>query len=197
MTAEVPAGICAAKTALRRLLRARRRAIPHTVRNAAAQQISMFADHIKTRAGGRIVSGFVALGSEIDPAALMARLAAEGVPLALPRVEGDRLVFHAHTVGEALVAGPIGLLEPPADAAIVSPGLLLVPLLGFDRRGNRLGYGKGYYDRALAGLPQAVTIGLAFATQEEPALPVEPTDQPLDYVLTEAGLIDCRAQRGQ
>ncbi len=72
------------------------------------------------------------------------------------------------------------------------PGALVVPLLAFDRRGHRLGYGGGYYDRTLAGLPGALTLGVAFAAQEVDAVPVGPGDMPLDAVATEQGVIVCK-----
>ena len=78
----------------------------------------------------------------------------------------------------------------PTGAAMV-PTLLLVPLLAFDRRGNRLGYGAGYYDRTLAALPGVRTLGCAFGAQELDSVPVGPHDVKLDAVATECGVITC------
>ena len=71
------------------------------------------------------------------------------------------------------------------------PGFLLVPLLAFDRRGHRLGYGGGFYDRTLAGLPGAFALGCAYAVQEVDAVPVAPYDRRLDAVATEREVIFC------
>jgi 5-formyltetrahydrofolate cyclo-ligase len=75
---------------------------------------------------------------------------------------------------------------------VVTPDVLLVPLLAFDRRGHRLGYGGGYYDRTIAALPGVYTIGCAYAVQEVSTVPSGPTDIPLDRVATERGLIPLR-----
>ncbi|WP_099903585.1 5-formyltetrahydrofolate cyclo-ligase, partial [Methylobacterium frigidaeris] len=95
--------------------------------------------------------------------------------------------------GDTLAAGGFGLSEPGPDAPVVDPRVLLVPLAAFDRRGHRIGYGKGYYDRALARLDAqgpVLAIGIAFSAQETPRVPDSPHDRPLDGIVTEAGLID-------
>ena len=79
----------------------------------------------------------------------------------------------------------------PADGAWVEPEVLIVPLVGFDGRGFRLGYGGGFYDRTLEGLKErrpTIAIGFAFAAQEMPEVPIEPTDQRLDMIVTEKGV---------
>jgi 5-formyltetrahydrofolate cyclo-ligase len=145
---------------------------------------------------GLIVSGFIPIRSEIDPGPLMARLAALGAALSLPCVvsRDAPLLFRAWAPGAPLVSGPMGTREPPADHTIVLPDILLVPLAAFDRRGFRLGYGAGHYDRtipALRAVKPIRLVGLAFAAQEVDAIPHEPHDQPLDLVLTEAGPVHC------
>ncbi|MDB5643970.1 MAG: 5-formyltetrahydrofolate cyclo-ligase, partial [Hyphomicrobiales bacterium] len=98
--------------------------------------------------------------------------------------------------GEPLIKASLGLLEPSPAAPALSPSVLLVPLAAFDRRGHRIGYGRGFYDRALAALGPVTTIGIAFATQEIPTIPDEPHDHPLDFVVTEQEIIDTRVLRG-
>ncbi|MCZ8182385.1 MAG: 5-formyltetrahydrofolate cyclo-ligase [Beijerinckiaceae bacterium] len=137
----------------------------------------------------RIIAGYVALRDELDPAPLLAALATAGFRLALPRMTASGLAFHAHELGSPLGKGAFGVAEPLPGAPIVAPDVILAPLVAFDRRGNRLGYGKGYYDRAFAAHPEAVRIGLAFAVQEVPAVPDEAHDLPLVAILTETGLI--------
>lgn len=143
---------------------------------------------------GPMVSAYWPIGSEIDPFPLVRRLKNEAdADICLPRVEDDgSMSFRAWAPGNPLEDRPLGLQEPPADTAIVSPTLVLTPLLGFDRKGNRLGYGKGHYDRALTGLRaqgRVFVCGLAFFGQEVDEVPHEPHDIPLDWVMTERGSI--------
>jgi 5-formyltetrahydrofolate cyclo-ligase len=87
--------------------------------------------------------------------------------------------------------------EPLKGAPEVAPDLLFVPLAAFDRTGNRIGYGAGFYDRTLRQLramKPICAVGVGYAAQEAPAIPAEPHDESLDYVLTERELIDCRAK---
>lgn len=146
---------------------------------------------------GGIVSGYWPLADELDPRPCMDRLARLGHPLALPRVRGRGrpLAFHAWRPGDELFAGPFGVMEPSPDAPVVSPRILLVPLLAFDRQGRRLGYGAGYYDMVLRDLrardPAPIAIGMAFADQEVEEVPAGPRDQTLDAVATERHLHRC------
>jgi 5-formyltetrahydrofolate cyclo-ligase len=94
-----------------------------------------------------------------------------------------------------LFAGPFQVMEPSPDAPLVTPDILLVPLLAFDRSGRRLGYGAGYYDMVLRDLrassPAPFAIGVAFAAQEVAEVPTGPRDQLLDAVVTEQGVHRC------
>ena len=103
--------------------------------------------------------------------------------------------MRAWRFGEPLARAVWGIREPATDAPEVEPDVILVPLLAFDRRGHRLGYGGGYYDRTIARLRAkrgAVAIGLAFSIQEVPAVPTSDRDVRLDLVLTERDIIDVR-----
>jgi 5-formyltetrahydrofolate cyclo-ligase len=91
--------------------------------------------------------------------------------------------------GTALEPAGLGLSVPPAESPEVDPAMLLVPLLGFDRRGGRLGYGGGFYDRTLARLRAAgpvLAVGVGFAAQELPLVPRDRFDQRLDWLVTES-----------
>lgn len=139
---------------------------------------------------GRVLAGYWPMRGEADPRPAMA---AHGGPLCLPVVPGKAqpLIFR-RWMGEALVPGPFGTSHPPDSQPQVIPSVLIVPLAGFDRRGNRLGYGGGFYDRTLQLLRESapvVAIGLAFAVQELPAIPAEPFDQPLDMIVTDRGVL--------
>jgi 5-formyltetrahydrofolate cyclo-ligase len=141
---------------------------------------------------GAVVSAYVAIGDEADPAPLIAALRARGHGVALPRVvrKGEKLAFHLYEPGAALVPGVFGLSQPAPDWPEAVPDVLVVPLLAFDKRGNRLGYGAGFYDRTLADLrsrKNVLAVGYALAGQEAPEVPHHAGDQPLDWVVTEEG----------
>ena len=127
----------------------------------------------------------------------MRKLADAGATLALPVVagKGKPLIMRAWSFGEPLAAGVWGIREPKPEAPEVVPDILIVPLLAFDRRGHRIGYGAGYYDMTIAALrarKPVIAAGIAFAAQEIAEVPTTPRDARLDLVLTEREVIDCR-----
>jgi len=141
---------------------------------------------------GRAMAGYMPIRTEIDPLPVMAAMAAFG-PVCVPVISqaGAPLSFHKWEPGCEMVAGPFGA-SVPASAAPVVPEVVIVPLVAWDRAGGRLGYGGGFYDRTLEGLRargQVTAIGYAFQAQEAQDLPLEPTDQPLDMIVTEAGVL--------
>ena len=146
---------------------------------------------------GAIVSGFSPLKSEINPVPLMRKLVDAGARLALPVVagKGKPLIMRAWAFGEPLDSGVWGIREPKPSAPEVAPDIMLVPLLAFDRAGQRIGYGAGYYDMTIAklrALKPVTAVGIAFAVQEIGSVPVTPRDARLDLVLTEREVIDLR-----
>lgn len=140
---------------------------------------------------GAIVSGFWPIGQEIDIRPLLRALHARGHPIVLPVTpkRGNPLTFRLWQPGDALIPEPFGTVRPAGEER--DPDMLLVPLLAFDRRGFRLGYGAGFYDRTLARLPGRFTLGCAYAAQEIPAVPAGPHDMRIDAVVTEQGVIRC------
>lgn len=142
---------------------------------------------------GPTVAVYLPIGSEIDPRPLIGKLIEAGANLALPCVQEDgSMVYRAYQRGDMLEQRPFGLLEPNQGVPEVNPTLVLTPLLAFDRSGNRLGYGKGHYDRALTKLREEGRVfvcGLAFFGQEVESVPAESHDVPLDWVMTERGSI--------
>ena len=124
------------------------------------------------------------------PAAAYARFFAEaGHTLALPRITDLKspMTFHVHTdpYDESdLEPGPMGLMQPAADAPSVEPGVLIMPLVGFTERGERIGQGGGFYDRWLAAHSETVAIGLAWDVQKVDELPVEEHDISLRAIIT-------------
>ncbi|MEL7049820.1 MAG: 5-formyltetrahydrofolate cyclo-ligase [Pseudomonadota bacterium] len=145
------------------------------------------------------VSGYISIRDEIDPGPLMQALATSGHPLALPVIEApDQALFLAQWApGDDMDEGAMGIPEPSRDAESVSVDVdcMLVPLLAVDRRGYRLGYGGGFYDRTIAGLKAkkpVMTIGLAFDEQIVEAVPHDDYDQRLNWILTPSGPIKCQ-----
>ena len=188
----------AAMTDAKRTLRAAARTVQRAAHAAAGRGAGEWLrENFKralTPAPGAVISGYWPMESEMDPRMLMSDLAGQGHPLCLPVVQGrgKPLVFRAWRKGDAMVPGSLGIPAPGPDAAVLTPSLLLVPLLAFDREGFRLGHGAGYYDMTLAGLRAAgpvLAVGIAYAGQEVARVPREAHDQPLDWVVTEGEAI--------
>jgi 5-formyltetrahydrofolate cyclo-ligase len=142
---------------------------------------------------GDIVSGFLPIRSEVDLRPLMAGLRQRGARICVPVIlDKERIVFRELVPGAPLVDCGFGTSAPGPDAAELEPDIMLVPVAAFDATGQRIGYGGGYYDRAIArfrekGL-QPRLIGIAFDCQEVASVPAEPHDVRLPAVLTESGL---------
>jgi 5-formyltetrahydrofolate cyclo-ligase len=144
----------------------------------------------------QIVSAFHPFLSEISTVELLANLVAEGWTTALPVVVGKELplMFRTWTPGEHLVSGLWDIQIPADTAPEVEPDVLLVPMLAFDRKGYRLGYGGGFYDRTLAKLrvlKKVTAIGVAYSGQEVEDVPHDTHDQPLDWIMTEQETFKC------
>ena len=137
---------------------------------------------------GKALAGYMPMRTEIDPLpAMSAHQGLVGVPVIM--AAATPLKFREWGPGVAMVAGDFGALIP-AEGAWVTPQVVIVPLLAFDSRGFRLGYGGGFYDRTLQGLRAkgpVLAIGFAFAAQEVDAVPTDDFDQRLDLIVTEAG----------
>ncbi|MDR9428480.1 MAG: 5-formyltetrahydrofolate cyclo-ligase [Salibaculum sp.] len=138
------------------------------------------------------LAGYMAMRTEIDPTPAMAEAAAHG-PVCVPVIigKGQRLKFREWAPGCAMIPGAFGA-RIPETGAWIEPEILIVPLVAFSRQGGRLGYGGGFYDRTLEALRArrpTLAIGFAYAAQEQPDLPLEPTDQQLDLIVTEQGVI--------
>lgn len=143
-----------------------------------------------------VVAGYWPMRSEADPRPIMEELASRGFSLALPAIVEGRIQFRRWQPYETLVPGGFGTLVPLPEAEVIEPDILIVPLLAFDRNCYRLGYGKGHYDTAIAGLdgrPGLATIGMAYAGQEINAVPTEPHDKRLDLIVTQGGVIESPA----
>lgn len=140
---------------------------------------------------GAVLAGYWPIRAEVDSRPV---LAAHSGPTCLPVVTGADapLSFRRWRPGEAVIGGPFGTSHPEEGAESMQPQVVIVPLVAFDRRGMRLGYGGGFYDRTLLvlrgqGLVHAVGIG--FAMQEQASIPDEAHDHLLNLIVTESGLI--------
>lgn len=138
---------------------------------------------------GKILSGYMPMRTEIDP---LPAMAAHQGPVCVPVImaKAQPLRFREWSPGCAMTPGDFGALIPH-EGAWMEPAVLIVPLLAFDARGYRLGYGGGFYDRTLQGLRArgaVLAVGFAFAAQEVAEVPIDATDQRLDMVVTERGI---------
>jgi 5-formyltetrahydrofolate cyclo-ligase len=180
------------KERLRGEVFARRDGLDKEFRHEAALRIADRALALPQLEDVTPVGGYWPIRSEVDPRSLMEALIARGQDVALSQILHPHLSWRLWRPGDVLIKGGFGVREPGPDAPEVFPKTLLVPLVAFDRRGGRIGYGKGHFDRAIAALEAqhpVLTIGLAYAVQEIDEVPVESHDRLLDVIITEAELI--------
>lgn len=179
-----------AKAEARRAAAARRKAAHEGADGPARQEAALAYLRAELAPLGPVaLSGYLPIRSEIDPRPVMA---AHPGPVGVPVIEGAGrpLGFRIWTQDCALVPGPFGAMVPETGAALI-PRVLIVPLLAWDARGFRLGYGGGFYDRTLEALRAAgpvTALGLAYGAQEAGAVPTDGFDQRLDALITEDGV---------
>lgn len=188
--------IADAKAVLRRAALARRDALAPAEREERSRRIQDRLVALEEYRRARVVCLYAGIRSEVATLPVVARALEEGRRVSLPACHGDTLrLVYVTALDELVSAGRFGLLEPrpdlveaterrcPADAV----DLFVVPGVAFDAEGGRIGYGRGYYDRLLAGARlDAARIGLAFETQMVERVPATPHDVPVHRVLTEA-----------
>jgi 5-formyltetrahydrofolate cyclo-ligase len=189
--------VAADKRSLRREALARRGEVEPHVRAQFSSRLAKFGLEMAQRLHAGAISVFYPIRDEPDTLALLAALDAHGFRTALPITvaRGAPLIFRQWRPGDPTAPGAMNIPEPLASAPALDPDLMFVPLACFDRRGHRVGYGAGHYDRTLERLRDnggVTAVGVAFACAEVGALPDEAHDQRLDYILTERELIDCR-----
>ena len=159
--------------------------------DAAIPAQSAYLSEVLAGYRGVPLAGYMPIRTEISPLAAMAEAAAHG-PVGVPVIQGEAqpLKFSKWEPDGALKDGPFGAKVPVVDDYF-EPEILIVPLVAFDINGGRLGYGGGFYDRTLEllrGKRATLAIGFAFDAQSAEDLPLEPTDQPLDLMVTESGV---------
>lgn len=179
------------KTNARRAARAARAAAHAADPQAGRKLAEHFPDQLWPKVR-QVVAGYAAIGDEIDPLPLLETFALEQARIALPCVvaKDQPLIFRSWTLDQLLEPGAFGTREPAANHPEMVPSLVLVPLVGFDLKGRRLGYGGGFYDRTLEALKAQgplTVVGLAYEAQRLNNVPAERHDVRLDWVVTEQG----------
>ncbi len=185
----------ASKSELRDQALRRRDATDPAFRAKASAAIAARAAPLIAALSPRRLAAYVAMRSEADPIPIVEAAYRLGALIVLPVIApGASLVFRRYQPGHTLVPGGFGTMVPAEAAPRLDPDLIIVPVVGFDRAGARLGYGKGHYDRTIAALRargrRPPLIGIAFSVQEVDTIPHEPHDIRLDLILTENELID-------
>ena len=182
------------KSEIRKAILGVRDAINESIRDAASQQLVKHVDGLAL-SSDQTVAAFLPIRSEIDLRPLMQVLAERVKRICLPVViNRQTIVFREYLPGSDLVETGFGTSGPGEEAQLVDPDVLLMPLAAFDGVGNRLGYGAGHYDRAIARLQQKgyqpKLVGVAFDCQRVAAIPADAHDVPLHTVLTETGVYE-------
>jgi 5-formyltetrahydrofolate cyclo-ligase len=152
-----------------------------------SNSIQEFVINSKEFLQAKVVGAYFALGSEVTTELIIERAKTVGKKIALPRVEEDNIIFYELSSIKFLIRGRFGIMEPPPYGHISDIDVLVVPGIAFDKKGNRLGYGKGYYDRLLSG-KRTFSIGLAYSFQLLENLPYDRYDKRLDAIASEDGL---------
>lgn len=186
MTAQVgDTTLSSRKIKLRRQLRSQRAAIPESVRRAAAFRAARIASRLLRNR--RHVAVYFSYGGELDTAPLMRLLSRAGHFLYVPKLRGEHMSFVELKPRAALRRNRFGIPEPVTSTRATRLDAIVLPLLGFDGAGRRLGQGGGYYDRALTQ-HRPTRIGFAFAAQQTATIPANDLDARLDAVVTERGI---------
>ena len=178
------------KAAARKAAMAARKAAHAAGQGDAAIRLAQVLAEVLSGRGGQVLAGYMPMRTEIDP---LPAMAAHAGPVCVPVIEapGMPLRFRRWSPDAAMLEGAFGALVP-AGGDWLEPDVLIVPLLAFDARLYRLGYGGGFYDRTLEDLRArrpVFAVGFAFAAQQVAEVPLEPTDQPLDAIVTENGVL--------
>lgn len=194
------AGGAMEKAALRAQALARRNELGEADRREASQAIAACAGDILAPLLPGTIAFYRPIGSECDTAALIDMARSHGAALGLPAiVDETTIVFRRYRFGDRLVAGGFGTSAPAPDEPLVEPDVIVLPVVAFDRRGARLGYGRGHYDRAITALREAgrkpKLLGIAFSVQEIARIPAEPHDVHLDWIVTEKETLDFRVNK--
>jgi 5-formyltetrahydrofolate cyclo-ligase len=202
-TPTLPPGHSAAdaRKALRKMLRAKRRAATPEFRAKAARQVARNVDRVFRLRPGMRLAIYASFPEELDSAPLIRLARKRGCRIFLPRIDTRTISmkFVEATVGAHQTVNHLGIVEPKGTKPIAARwlDLVLLPLVGFDAQGMRLGMGGGYYDRTFAykrrhsAWRRPRLVGVAYSFQQVPSIGREWHDVPLDAVVTELGVIRC------
>jgi 5-formyltetrahydrofolate cyclo-ligase len=152
-----------------------------------SKTIQEFVIKSKEFESAKVVGTYYALGSEVTTELIIKRATILGKKIALPRVEEDKITFYELSSMKSLIRGRFGILEPQPYEQMNDIGILIVPGIAFDKKGNRLGYGMGFYDRLLS-CKRTFSIGLAYSFQLLENLPHDKYDKRLDAIASEDGI---------
>jgi len=152
-----------------------------------SKTIQEFVINSKEFKSAGVVGAYYALGSEVTTELIIERAKILGKKIALPRVEEDNIIFYELSSIKSLIRGRFGILEPPPYEQMSNIDILIVPGIAFDKKGNRLGYGMGFYDRLLS-YEQIFSIGLAYSFQLLENIPYDKYDKRLDAIASEDGI---------
>lgn len=193
----MPADGSATKAAFRADAMARRDALSPQARAAASAAIAERTIAIAEKLKPAVMAAYRAIRSEVDPDAIVDWALAKDIVVVLPAVsDAATLVFRRYRPGDALAAGGFGTLSPPRGAPEIDPDLVVSPMVAFDRSGTRLGHGRGFYDRCMWALRarglSPTLLGVGFSVQEVAAIPAEPHDVRMDFIVTEKETLDFR-----
>jgi len=177
------------KQAARTAAMARRKVAHAAAKGAGEAAAQHLLAWLETHPKLRIISGYMPIHTELDILPAMHALHEKGYALCVPVIMGKAkpLKFSAWTPDTRMTKGAFGAMVPE-NSDWLRPDLLLCPMLAFDAKAQRMGYGGGFYDRTIAALAPVRTLGFAYAAQQVAHLPTEPTDMPLEGVITEKGL---------
>ena len=177
------------KQQLRAQLKLTRNIIKASYRIKAVQKITSNFITAITNYKLNIVGGYYPISSEASPLKIMEYLNSKGVVTCLPIIEDNSMKFRLWKINDPLHKNG-NLFEPDKNSPLTNPELIIVPLLGFNRNGFRIGYGKGFYDIYIREHNPLIKIGIAFADQEvQNDIPVEDHDEKLDMIITEQEII--------
>ena len=186
------------KAQLREKLRQQRRALGPQDQSAAAAAAAIHITRIPRWPTARLIALYLPSDGEVDTTPLGAVCRAAGKQLFLPVIgEKNLMDFAEWRQGSELIANRYGIPEPPDTAkrcAAAALDIIVMPLVGWDKTGGRLGMGGGFYDRALAGVKGPLLVGLAHSVQQLPHIPRDDWDVPLDYVVTDSALHCCQGR---
>ena len=183
------------KNRIRQDILSKRLAIPPTIKKTWEASIFKNLKAVLSRVQGGVLSLYLSFRGEVETENFLDDLQRQGYKIALPKVIGGQkghLKFFEYKGPDHMAEGFMGILEPDETCPEVLPDIMIVPLVGFDKNCNRLGYGAGHHDKTFDRLKTEghdfVTIGVAYECQKCESLPCEAHDYPLDYVVTEKNI---------